>query len=250
MGSEVTVLLDYETIKHVIKYCNRYLVPDENFDSSKMWHQEWFEGYFSFLKNSKVQRHLGDAFYQARFIYELMKALNLPFSKQKGFVKFQIMQYASICEALIDYTIREFFKVEFMETHGSLEYRPMSQAISKNTKIIYKTQTKDKDQTKEQELVLCQQKLKSPDLKRARTDLKTEFVLKKQVISEDTKKKVDGLYDVRNNIHILKAAEQEYMPQIYEAKDSFDTMQQLVREMKVFHEKMREGVKDGICGDV
>ena len=39
-----------------------------------------------------------------------MNALNLPLAKQKGIVKFQIVQYASICEAVLDMAITKYFK--------------------------------------------------------------------------------------------------------------------------------------------
>ena len=97
--------------------------------------------YFSFLGNSAIEAQLGffsfslhrtreipaevifvsfdsalgyftnsvtDAFYQARFMYKLMNALNLPLAKQKGIVKFQIIQYASICEAILDMAITKY----------------------------------------------------------------------------------------------------------------------------------------------
>ena len=80
-------MLPLETRKQVVSYCNRDLVPDSAFDAQEQYHSQWFADYFSFLQNTSLSQHLGDAFYQARFIYKLMSALKLPFAKQNGIVK-------------------------------------------------------------------------------------------------------------------------------------------------------------------
>ena len=55
----------------MIKYCNRDLVPDQNYSPDNQYHNEWFISYFSFLRDPQVEKQLGDAFYQARFVYKL-----------------------------------------------------------------------------------------------------------------------------------------------------------------------------------
>ena len=87
--------LPYNLIAKIIRHCNRDLVPDPKFNPKTTYHSDWFQAYFQFLKMPKEAEHLGDAFYQARFIYKIMNALHLPLAKQHGFVKFQIIQYAS-----------------------------------------------------------------------------------------------------------------------------------------------------------
>lgn len=102
--------LSKEKIAEVVRYCNRDLVPDIDFSPDEKYHNEWFISYFSFLQNQQVEEQLGDAFYQARFMYKLMNALNLSLAKQRGIVKIQIVQYASICEAVLDLAINRFLK--------------------------------------------------------------------------------------------------------------------------------------------
>lgn len=127
-----------ETIVDIIKYCNRDLVPDSSFDHKSQYHSDWFREYFSFLKKGEEAEHLGEAFYQARFIYKIMSALKLPLRKQSGIVKFQIVQYASICEAVMDITIYEFFKSEAEQEFSCNEYRCYNNAISKKRKLSMK----------------------------------------------------------------------------------------------------------------
>lgn len=217
--------LPKETIKEVIKFCNRDLVPDQQFNPDSQFHSEWFVSYFSFLSNPTVEAQLGDAFYQARFMYKLMNALNLPLAKQKGIIKFQIVQYASICEAVLDMAITKYFLQDAEERFSVTELVKYSNAISADTKITCGGTP----------LVLCKTKKKKGDLKRTRVDFKTKYAVEKGIISQSTKDSVDALYDLRNNIHILKAANSQYTPKLREAKDAFVLMQAFVDEVHNFY---------------
>ena len=223
--------LPYSTIAEVIRHCNRDLVPDSQFNPNTTYHSDWFQDYFQFLNMPKEAEHLGDAFYQARFIYKIMNALQLPLSKQRGFVKFQIIQYASICEAIMDITINRFFKVEAEKYFSVAEYRPYQNALSEKTKIKY-------DDTP---LYICKEYTKKGVLKRTRVDFKTKFAVEKGIISASIKNQLDNLYDQRNNVHILKAVSQKYQPTLDEARTAFLLMEDFVLEVKQFYTKMESG---------
>jgi hypothetical protein len=224
-------MLQKEIITEVIKYCNKDLVPDKSFDGQNQYPSEWFEDYFSFLQNTSLSKHLGDAFYQARFMYKLMSALGLKLAKQKGIVKFQIIQYASICEAVLDYTIETFFKDDALSDFSVVEYTKCINAMSKSTKITYGNE----------DLFLCKYKKKKGELKRTRVDFKAEFAVEKGIISNGIKTQLCDLYDLRNNIHILKASETNYTPRLYEAKNAFQLMMDFTEEIKVFFETQKKG---------
>lgn len=217
--------LNKDTITDIIKYCNRDLVPNQSFNPKNQYHNEWFVSYFSFLNDTTVEQQLGDAFYQARFMYKLMNALKLPLAKQRGIVKFQIVQYASICEAILDIAILKFFKEDAEESFSVTELVKYQNALSSDTKITCAGTT----------LVLCKEKKKKGDLKRTRVDYKTKYAVSKGLITQNTKNAVDNLYDLRNNIHILKAANSQYTPKLREAKDAFVLMQDFVNEIKNFY---------------
>lgn len=209
----------------VVNYCNRDIVPDSTYMPEAQFHSQWFADYFSFLPSPQLQEHLGDAFYQARFIYKLMSALSLPLAKQKGIVKFQIIQYASICEAVLDYTIELYFKEESISYFSSEEYIKCQNALSYRTKISYDNE----------DLYLCRSVRRKGDLKRTRIDLKVKFAYEKGFILQDTKNKFLELYDQRNNVHILKAMNSNYIPKLYEAKNSFLIMQSVIEEIKQYY---------------
>lgn len=217
--------LPAETITNVIGFCNRDLVPDQAFNPANLYHSEWFSNYFSFLSDSLVQSQLGDAFYQARFMYKLMNALNLPLAKHKGIVKFQIIQYASICEAVLDLALIKYFKDDFEEQFAVYEFVKYPNAVAADVRITGNGTP----------LTICKTKKKKADLKRTRVDFKTKYAVEKGLISQELKDKVDNLYDMRNNIHILKAANSHYIPKLKEGKEAFLLMQQFVDSVKLYY---------------
>ncbi len=222
--------LDRKIIAEVIRYCNRDIVPDETFSIDEEYPSDWFCEYFSFLGDEKIQRQLGDAFYQARFLYKLMCGLRLPLSKQRGVVKFQIVQYASICEAVLDVAILKYFKTEAEEKLSVTELHKEQNALAKDV-------TLSRGKTP---LYVCHEKKKKGDLKRTRVDAKTKFAAEKGLLTQDLKDRLDALYDLRNNIHIIKAAETEYDPKLREARDGFELMRELVGFIRDYYQTHAE----------
>lgn len=55
------------------------------------------------------------------------------------------------------------------------------------------------------------------------------------IFSDDSKQRIDQLYDMRNNVHILKAVKTNYAPKKHEAKDAYSLMIQVVSELKSFY---------------
>lgn len=219
-------LIDRRIISEVINHCNNGLVPDQNYDRES-YESEWFKNYFSFIEDEKLRSHLGDAFYQARFMYRIMSTLRLTVAKYKGIVKFQIIQYASICEAVMDYTINYYFKEEAEREFSVTELKRDNNTVAKDVKITKANKS----------LFLCYEKTKKGDLKRTRADFKTKFAVDKGIISSDLKSRFDVLYDLRNNVHILKAHEAGYTPKLREAKEAFFLMQDFVQAVKQFIEE-------------
>ena len=97
-------------------------------------------------------------------------------------------------------------------------------ALSSSTKITYDTKT----------VYLCKKRVKA-NIKRERIDHKTDFAVQHNIISANTKKEFDSLYQSRNNIHILKATQNNYTPRLKEAKEAFTLMQTFVTEVKTFY---------------
>lgn len=214
-------------VADIIGYCNSHIVPDETYIAAPSGYQSaWFEEYFDFISDHVLGKHLGEAYYQARFLYKIMLVLNLKPWKNRGFVKFQIIQYASICEALLQFVIETKFKEEYIRQNVLYEYIPNQNALSKSTAISYEKAP----------LFLCEKKKRKTDLKRERIDKKISFCREKNVISESSASEFKQLYEARNNIHILKAIKSDYRPRVLEAKSAFNLMQKIRDEVKHFIE--------------
>ena len=111
-----------ETLRKAIRtYCVRDLPGD----------LQWHIDQFPFIENEELKSRLGRAFYSARYIAKLMEALLASGDEIHPFVKFQIMQYASIYEAVVSYLLwsryAEHAEVRALQTHKA--YRPVSALV-------------------------------------------------------------------------------------------------------------------------
>ena len=216
-------------IKQAVIYeCNHNIVPDPTFDySADGYPSDWFVNYFSFLGDTSLQKNLGEAFYQARFVYKLMKELHLTKAKYYAFVKFQIIQYASIYEAILDYCLEKYHKDEIMTRYAEVAYVPAPILASKTT-VKYNSE----------EVFLCLKRIRKKPIKLIRIQDRTEFAVEKSMISDAMRTRICNLYDTRNNIHILKATQSKYVPNLTEAKTAYSLMGDFVSEIKAYISSM------------
>lgn len=109
--------LDETTRSAIHDYCVRDLPGDI----------QWHIDQFPFIGNQELRQRLGRAYYSARYIYKLMEATFVAGEERHPFVKFQIMQYASIFEAVITYLLWNVFtdhlEVIHLQTHQA--YKPV-----------------------------------------------------------------------------------------------------------------------------
>src|SRR4051794_24381229 len=85
-----------ESLRDLIRaYCGKDLPGD----------LAWHVSQFRFITDPELQKRLGRAFYSARYMSKLMEALRASGDEIHPFVKFQIMQYASIYEAVISHLL-------------------------------------------------------------------------------------------------------------------------------------------------
>ena len=209
-----------------VSCCNDNLISYDGFDPDREYPIDWFKRQFSFVQDQKVREHLADEFYQTRFAYTLMQTLSLPMAKNKGIVKFQIIQYASICEALLNYALETYFKEEFESRYAATTYVDFPSALSINTKITFEGKP----------LYLCKGKTEKAKITWTANPTKATFALEKGVLSQDTKDKYCALYDLRNNAHILKAATADYYPKLKEASAGYELVFHFIAEIRAFFE--------------
>ena len=99
-------------------YCKRDLPGD----------LQWHVDQFGFIENTELRKRLGRAFYSARYVAKLMEALLAAGDEVHPFIKFQIMQYASIYEAVVVNLLwtkyAEHPEVKQLQTHKA--YKPVA----------------------------------------------------------------------------------------------------------------------------
>lgn len=212
-----------KTREIIVCYCNNYIVPDKVYIDNPIYDHpiEWFKNYFSFIPDKSCQAHLADAYYHARFVYKIMQSLQLTSFKLHAFLKFQIQQYASIYEALLDYTLDKYHKREVNDILKEYEYKPID-ALASNTEFVVI------DGSSKTPIYTCKKVIRKITLKTTRISDRTKVGVDLGIIDENIKKTLDDLYDQRNQIHILKAAQTNYKPTIKESQHAFELMNKIV----------------------
>lgn len=115
-----------ESIRNTIHdYCIRDLPGDI----------QWHIDQFKFIDDVELKNRLGRAYYSARYTYKLMEATFVQGDEQHPFVKFQIMQYASIYEAVITNLLWGRFSAhpEVIQLQIHKAYKPVNALGSKTT---------------------------------------------------------------------------------------------------------------------
>lgn len=211
---------------NVVQCANTRLITDDSYDPDSEYPADWFISLFSFLNDEKLERHLGEEFYQTRFATAVMEALSLKSGKNKGFIKLQIVAYASICEAILNYTIEKFFIEEFGTRYAEHKLVQIKGALSTKTSLLYDNE----------EVCICKYKNDKANPSWASNPSKAEFAKEKGILSPEVADKYCQLYDLRNNAHLLKAIKADYFPKPKEAADAYKLVFAFIAEVKSFYE--------------
>lgn len=214
----------------IVKYCNRAIVPDtDDLEQSIQFPEyviQWFERYFNFVDDKKTRDYLAEAYYQARFVYMIMKALSLKWEKGAVFIKVQVLQYASIYEALIEFTLQKYHATEVEALLKKKEYIQVS-ALSSNTKLAYID-----EKGTSHELVTCRTKTVKKPFSEIRFSDRTALAVELSMITDSTKEKIDQIYSQRNSIHILKAVQNGFKTEIGQSKAAFEILNVFCNELR------------------
>jgi|ERR1700733_9946434 len=185
----------------------------------------WFLEEFGFIEQEQLRMRLARAFYAARYIYKLMEALQVAGDELHAHVKFQVIQYASIYEAVISSLLwtkfRDHDRVKTLENHKS--YKKIA-GLAGPTKITYEGE----------EVSLCvyrdtktwKNAIKFND----RVDAAVDIGFVRKAYGEEIKR----IYELRNLTHIEKEAEEEIELEIENSKVAYRRMQPFIDDIKKF----------------
>lgn len=196
----------------ISEYCNRDLPGD----------LEWHTDQFLFIDNLELRNRLGRAFYSARYIGKLMEALYANNDEIHPFVKFQIMQYASIYEAVVSFmlwnTYSEHPEVKILQNHKS--YKPVK-AFGSLTVMKYG----------DEEIFTCVYRdTKTPKNSipfKDKIDCAIRIGFIDEIYAEDLKR----VYELRNLAHIETEAEKQIDVEIEQAKIAYWRMKPFLEKI-------------------
>ncbi len=207
--------LETKIIDEVLNYCKRDL-PQEH---------DWYINEFDFIKDQALQESLAREFYTARYIYKLMEALFLEDYELHAHLKFQIIQYASIYEAVINYLLLNNFKedenVKKISTHISLKDIA---ALSGLTEITYEGN----------KIFTCLKKeTKTPWTSipfHDKVDASVDIGFVNEIYADEIK----SFYTLRNSIHIEAAAKKNIEYEIEQSKIAYRRLRPFINDIKAF----------------
>lgn len=192
---------------------------------------EWFEEQFQFIDDVQLQKHLAEAFYQARYLGRFCEALGLPATFNRAFVKAQVVLYASIFEAIIDRGLET--KIEdaiVVEMLSAEEYVPVDGALAKGISLVHGSGTDTVP------LSVCKVRKRRRPLQLVRFEERVDAAHKLGLVPADLVDFIKTLYQSRNGIHVLNAAKHDLKPDANESTEAFKNLHTFLRHSaKWFH---------------
>jgi hypothetical protein len=206
--------LNEEIREAVYTYCKRDLPGD------LQWHVEQF----TFIADVELKKRLGRAFYSARYISKLMEAILAAGDEVHPFIKFQIMQYASIYEAVITYLLWNQYKdhpeVQQLQTHKA--YKPVN-ALGKLTIMKYG----------DEDLFACVYR----DTKTPRNSIpfkdKVDCAVRIGFVDIAYSGDIKLIYELRNLAHIETEAEKQIEVEIAQSKTAYWRIKPFLEKISV-----------------
>lgn len=205
-----------KTIRDQIQtYCTKDLPGD----------LDWHIKKFIFIDDVELRERLGRAFYAARYMSKLMEALYVQDNELHPFVKFQVMQYASIYEAVITYLLWNNFKdheaVIELQTHKA--YKPVS-ALANLTTIKYG----------KEEIFTCVYKNEKTPKNSIPFSDKVDCAVRIGFIDTIYAEDIKNVYTLRNLAHIETEAKKQIEIEIEHARLGYWRMQPFLDKIESF----------------
>lgn len=204
----------------ILEYCDKY-VPKI----------EIVKKYFDFVGKDDLRDLLAAEYVAARYIYKLGEALNVDGSKLAAHAKFQIVQYASIYEAIIVYVLWEHYGESSQVT--SIEYYT---ALKKSATIPKDISIRTSE---DEEVFLCTESKRKNTQHSIKFDEKVDAAISIGFVDEQIGGEIKEFYRLRNGIHLENAVKNGIQ---YELDQSLLAY----RRIKPFTIGVREFLRTGV----
>lgn len=212
--------LDDQIQQMILAYCDRDLPSDE--DTQKL---------FDFIDDEKLRERVHLEYYAARYIYKLGEALSVKEERLHAHVKFQIVQYAGIYEALIVWMLWEKFPnhaavaaIEFHSTFRRAATLPSTVSLTSNTGEAITLCTETKEKTSRISI---------------KFDDKVNAAVEIGFLHKPLGEEIKAFYKLRNAIHLESAVKNEIKYEIANSQLAYRRILPFMRGLKGFLENQK-----------
>lgn len=207
----------------VLGYCDRDLPSAA--DVSAM---------FDFLDVKDLRERIEAEFHSARYIYKLGEALNVTDKRLHGHVKFQIVQYAGIYEAIIVHIL--WSKYAGHPAVTDIQFHKTYKKSASLPETLYFATTSG------EEINLCVQVTEKTNPFSIKFDDKVEAAVRIGFVDKEVGEDIKSFYKLRNGVHLESAVKNQIRYEL-------DSSQLAFRRMKPFTEGIRGFFKNGKIPD-
>lgn len=159
-----------------------------------------YENLFDFVLDNTVRCEVIREFKTTRKLYKLMEALDLSKDDHYPFVKYQIIQYASIYEAIIDYLFKKrLAKLPEVQSLWEVQFYKLAFALWKN--VVFELH----ERWSNEPLFICKQKKESAKYHKIKFEDKIDIAVKIGMLDAAYGDEIKDYFLLRNTIHIDNA---------------------------------------------
>jgi len=218
----------------VIEHIERDIVTDVTSEQRGM---EWFFEKFNFINDdNSLKKHLAEAFYQARFMEKTRGTLRLKGVANDGFIKIQIILYASIYEALIDYALEKNKSNSFVENILRKKDYAVVSALSILTTLSYK----DDSDSPSYKVYTCKERVRNQNLKEIQFKDRLEAAISINFVQSTQKDEIELLYKSRNQVHLTTAAKNDFKPNSAHSSKAYGSLFSFLNHANLFFNPVTE----------
>jgi len=164
----------------------------------------WHTDYFYFVRNHALRGRLGKEFWSTRAVYKLLEGYQATGALRRAQVKVQVLQYASIYEAVLHYTL--FTTYRYHPAVRALRESTWRTNVSVRADLLAKLTSTTRIPAAE--LRVSREKTIDGDITKVRFDEKVRVAEALNLVAPVTAQNLNELYSARNSIH-LHAENQE-----------------------------------------
>jgi hypothetical protein len=158
----------------------------------------WHSDYFYFVRNRALRGRLGKEFWSARAVYKLLEGFQATGALKRAQVKLQVLQYASIYEAVLHYALFTVYR-----RHPEVKVLRQSTwrtKVSVRTELLGKISTTTKVPLNE--LRVVREEFIDGDITKIRFDDKVRVAASLRLVTPAAAKELNELFSARNSIHL------------------------------------------------